>query len=52
MSKKELGTYGFWFSDNIENWYKSSKTSMKKRRMLNEFREHENNVTAFKRKHG
>jgi hypothetical protein len=42
----------FWFSDNIEDWMFSHKNTMTKIRRRNEFAEHEQRVSDFKRKHG
>jgi hypothetical protein len=46
-------SYHFWFSDNLTDWMCSNKnTQALRRKHKNEFAEHEQRVSDFKRKHG
>ena len=52
VSSVPHATYAFVFSDNIDDWMYSHKSTRVKIRNRNEFEQHEQNITDFKRKHG
>lgn len=52
ISSVPNATYAFVFSDNLDDWMYSHKSTRVKIRKRNEFAEHEQRVSDFKRKHG